>query len=112
MSKTNLRTKESKTKWNEVDYSNYIAIDWSQVNFALARSTQKRREPKVHLWNKGDIKIVKNYLSQLTGSIILTIEETTTSHWLYVELKDYVDRIIICDPFKNRLLSDGQRRIK
>jgi len=112
MSKTNLRTKVSKTKWNEVDYYNYIAIDWSQVNFALARSTQKQREPKVLLWNKSDIKIVKNYLSQLTGSIILTIEETTTSHWLYVELKDYVDRIIICDPFKNRLLSDGPKTDK
>jgi len=112
MNKSNLATKSSKTKLDEIGYHNYIAIDWSQVNIALARSTQKQYEPQVHLWNRSDIRIVKDYLSSISGSIILTIEETTTSHWLYVELKDYVDRIIICDPFKNRLLSDGPKTDK
>ena len=112
MSKTNLRTKASKTKWNEIEYDHYIGIDWSQVNIALARSTRKNRQPKVIEWDKSDVKLVKEYLSKLKGSIILTIEETTTSQWLYVEIKDFVDRIIICDPYYNRLLSDGPKNDK
>ncbi len=112
MSKTNLSKKSRKTKWNQVEYDHYIAIDRSQVNIALVRSTCKNPEPKVLQWEKSDIKLVKEYLSKLNGSIIMTIEETTTSHWLYVELKSFVDRIIICDPYHNRLLSDGQRPTK
>ncbi len=96
MNESNLSTKSSKTKWTQVEYDHYVAIDWSQVNIALARSTCKNPEPKVLQWEKSDIKLVKEYLSKLNGSIIMTIEETTTSHWLYVELKGFVDRIIIC----------------
>jgi len=112
MSNTNLGTKSRKTKWNQVGYDHYVAIDWSQVNIALARSTSKSPEPKVLQWEKSDIKLVKKYLSDLKGSIIMTIEETTTSHWLYVELKSFVDRIVICDPYHNRLLSSGPKTDK
>ncbi|MEZ4692054.1 MAG: hypothetical protein R3A12_18615 [Ignavibacteria bacterium] len=41
-----------------------------------------------------------------------TIEETASTHWLYVELKDTVDRILVCDPFRNRLLWDGHKNDK
>ncbi|MEI6580522.1 MAG: transposase, partial [Eubacteriales bacterium] len=53
---------------------------------------------------------LKLYLKELKGKrIIMTIEETTTSHWLYVELHDLVERIVICDPYRNKLLSDGPK---
>ena len=42
----------------------------------------------------------------------MTIEETSTSQWLYTELKDHVDRLIICDPSRNRLLSEGAKTDK
>lgn len=35
-----------------------------------------------------------------------------SSHWLYIELCDAVDRLIICDPCRNRLLSDSPRTDK
>ena len=40
------------------------------------------------------------------------VEETTTSQWLYTELRDYVDRMVICDPYRNKLLNDGPKTDK
>ena len=33
---------------NLEEYDHYIALDWSQENIALARSTKKKSEPKVN----------------------------------------------------------------
>lgn len=112
MTENSILTKAGNIKYGSAEYSHYIAIDWSQKNVALARCTAKRSEPKVMEWPESDLKAVKAYLSQLTGSILLTIEETTTSHWLYVELRELVERIVICDPYRNRLLSEGPKTDK
>jgi len=92
-------------------YDQYIALDWSGKNMAIARMGKKDIEPKV-IDVPSDVKDLKLYLSKLSGKKILTIEETTTSQWLYVELYDYVDKIFICDPYRNRLLSDGPKTDK
>ncbi len=95
-------------KKNLSEYDNYIALDWSKNTMAIARLTRRTTNPKV-IEVPSDIKELKVYLQRLTGKKIMTFEETTTSHWLYVELLDYVDRIVICDPYRNRLLSDGPK---
>lgn len=51
-------------------------------------------------------------MENLKGTICLTIEETSTSQWLYAELKEYVEKIIICDPYRNKLLSEGAKTDK
>jgi len=56
-----------------------------------------------------DIKELQVYLTNLKGTKILAIEETNTSQWLYTELKEYVDKILICDPYRNSLLEDGPK---
>jgi hypothetical protein len=89
-------------------YDHYIALDWSEKNMAIARLGKKDTEPKI-IDVPSDLKELKMYLSNLKGKKILTIEETTTSQWLYVELYDYVEKIFICDPYRNRLLSDGPK---
>ena len=68
-------------------YNHYIALDWSKINFAIAsiRDSGIRYKVEEH---PADVKILKNCLKQYPGKKILTIEETTTAHWLYVELKD------------------------
>ena len=55
---------------------------------------------------------LKAYFSNLKGRKIVTIEETTSTHWLYIELYKYVDKILICDPYRNKLLSDGAKTDK
>lgn len=92
-------------------YDHYIAVDWAQSNMAVARLTKQSVKPTVKdvPANLEDLKV---YLTSLRGRKILTFEETTTAHWLYVELRDLVDEILICDPYRNKLLSEGPKTDK
>jgi len=92
-------------------YDHYIAIDWAVTNMAIARMTKKSNKITV-IDVPTDISNHQAYLKNLKGRKILAIEETTTSQWLYAELKEYVDKILICDPYRNRLLSDGPKTDK
>ena len=92
-------------------YDHYIAIDWSIKNMAVARMTKKSNKITV-IDVDSDIEDLQAYLKNLRGTKILTIEETTTSQWLYTELREYVDRIIICDPNRNKLLNEGAKTDK
>ena len=92
-------------------YQHYIALDWSMKTMAIARFKIGWRGPKV-IERPSDLSELKLMLDHLQGKKILTIEETTSSHWLYIELYDHVDRLIICDPYRNRLLSDGPKTDK
>ena len=96
---------------NDTIYDHYIAIDWSNLNMAIARMTKKSSKITA-IDVPADITELKAYLKNLRGTKILTIEETTTTQWLYTELRDYVDKILICDPYRNRLLSEGPKTDK
>jgi transposase len=89
-------------------FDHYIAFDWAQSNVAVARMTPKSKkiqsfqtDPKV-----SELRI---YLKSLQGTKVLTIEESTTAQWLYTEFREHVDQLIICDPRRNRLLSEGPK---
>lgn len=92
-------------------YDHYISLDWSLKNMTIGRMTKNMQKPKV-IDVPSDIKELKLYLKNLRGKKILTIEETTSTHWLYVELLNIVDRIVVCDPYRNRLLSEGAKTDK
>lgn len=78
---------------------------------AVARATAKIS--KIHVWEKpSDLRFLKEYIKSLDGSKILTLEETTTSQWLYTELRPLVDELIVCEPSRNRLLSEGPKNDK
>lgn len=96
---------------NDIVYEHYIAVDWSVKNMAIARMTTKSNKITV-IDVPSDIKELQVYLKNLKGTKILTVEETTTSQWLYTELREYVNKIIICDPHRNRLLSEGPKTDK
>lgn len=89
-------------------YDHYIAVDWAQTNMAIARMTG-RTHRIVSIDVPADVKELQLYLSCLKGSKILTIEETTTSQWLYTELRHWVDDLIVCDPYRNHLLQEGAK---
>lgn len=92
-------------------YDYYIGLDWSISNAGLAR--MRSNGDKIHKQDLSpDIKVIKEYLKELKGKKILTIEETTGSHWLYVELRDIVDKIVICNPSRNHLLKEGAKTDK
>lgn len=92
-------------------YDHYIAVDWAKSNMAIARMTMKSNKVIV-IEQASDVLELKTYLSQLKGSKILTIEETTTTQWLYTQLAEDVDRLIVCDPYRNHLLCEGAKTDK
>jgi transposase len=111
---TRVKLQEQNSKNNETEleeYENYIAVDWSKANMAIARLSRNSAQPRV-FERQADIEELKTYLRGLKGKTIVTVEETTTAHWLYLELHDAVDRILICDPYRNKLLSDGPKTDK
>ena len=59
-----------------------------------------------------DLSGVKEYFKGLKGEELCTIEETTSAQWLYSELKPFVTRLIVCDPHRNKLLSEGAKNDK
>ena len=95
----------------DIIYDHYIAIDWAATNMAIARMTKKTNKITA-IDVPSDIKELQFYLSTLKGTKILAIEETSTSQWLYTELKEYVDRILVCDPYRNSLLGEGPKTDK
>ena len=92
-------------------YDNYIAIDWAQKNMAVSRMTHKSNYIKT-METRSDVGDLCVYLKNLQGSTILTIEETSTSQWLYSELRKSIDKIVICDPYRNHLLKEGPKTDK
>ncbi|MCX6156637.1 MAG: IS110 family transposase [Ignavibacteriae bacterium] len=98
-------------KINNDKYEYYIAIDYSQRNMAIATIRNDGNKPRV-IDVDSDIDHLKAYLISLKGRKIVTIEETTSTHWLYVELFEYAEKILVCDPYRNSLLSDGPKTDK
>jgi transposase len=92
-------------------YDHYMALDWSLDNATLARMRPASTHPRI-IKLEPEINVVKEYVSKCHGSKILCLEETTGSHWLYVELKDSFDKIFVCDPYRNHLLSEGAKTDK
>ena len=92
-------------------FNHFVEVDWAMNNMAIARMTSKSNKINV-IDVPADIKEMQIYLKNLKGKICLTFEETTTSQWLYTELKEHVSKIIICDPYRNKLLSEGAKTDK
>lgn len=93
------------------EYDHYIAVDWSIRNMAIARMTGKSNKITV-VDVPSDVSELRLYLKNLRGRKAMALEETTTSQWLYTELKGEVDRLVICDPVRNHLLSEGAKTDK
>lgn len=90
-------------------YEYYVAIDWSSTIMTIAIMRDNSIYPKILKDLPSRVSLIKKELQKLSGKIILTIEETTGAHWLYVELKDFVEKIIICNPLRNSLLKEGPK---
>src|ERR1700736_809154 len=92
-------------------YDHYIALDWAQSNMAVARMTGLSTKVQV-FEGPASVKDLQVYLKQLKGKKIFTLEESSTSQWLHTELKDFVDELIVCDPYRNKLLIEGPKTDK
>jgi transposase len=48
-------------------------------------------------------------VQSLAGPLHVTFEETTQAAWLYQVIRGYVAEVIVCDPRRNKLLSEGSK---
>jgi transposase len=93
------------------DFDHYVALDWSQWTMAIAHMRRRDKAPKV-VEQSSSLAALREFLRSLRGTVVMTFEETTTAQWLYVELREEVTRIVVCNPYTNRLLSDGPKTDK
>jgi transposase len=92
-------------------FDHFLAVDWSIKVMAIAHMRKQSTQPQI-FERQSDLRWLKEYLGTLKGRTVLAIEETTTAQWLYLELVDHVDRMMVCDPYRNRLLSEGPKTDK
>lgn len=51
-------------------------------------------------------------LESLSGPLRVTLEETTQAEWLYEVIRTHVAEVIVCDPRRNKLLTEGSKTDK
>ena len=54
----------------------------------------------------GVLRLVKS----LSGPLRVTFEESTQAEWLYELLRSHVTEVVVCDPRRNKLLSERPTR--
>jgi transposase len=87
---------------------NYIGadVDSKMTELAVRRKGKivaRRRVPT-------SIREIRQYLAAISGQQALAFEEGPMAHWMWRNLKDHVDRIVVCDPRRNKLIThDGDK---
>lgn len=89
-------------------FENYIGLDWAQSNMAVAVITTGNMKPRV-LEGRPDIEKLKRFIKSFEGTKRLVIEETTSTQWLFGALVESVDELVVCDPYKNRVMTFGPK---
>src|SRR5215831_8317412 len=52
---------------------------------------------------------IRRLIESISGPMHITFEETTQAEWLYERLEGFVAEVIVCDPRRNKLLSEGSK---
>jgi len=104
-----LTESEPKVKlYQREGYNYYVAVDWSERTMAIAIMAADEALPRT--WEgRSDVGRLQAMVEELSGRVILTLEETTAAHWLYSKLLPYVERLVVCNPGYNRLLCHGPK---
>ncbi len=55
---------------------------------------------------------VLRLVKSLSGPLRVTFEESTQAEWLYGLLRSHVTEVVVCDPRRNKLLSEGSKADK
>jgi hypothetical protein len=52
---------------------------------------------------------IRRLIESISGPLHITFEETTQAEWLYELLEGFVAEVVVCDPRRNKLLSEGSK---
>src|SRR5258707_13102749 len=87
----------------------YIGLDVHQatISVAVLDSTGKLVMESI-LETKA--ATILEFFAGLRGTLSVTFEEGTWAAWLHDLLKPHVAKLVVCNPRKNALLKDGNKR--
>src|SRR5260370_16563694 len=87
----------------------YIGLDVHQATIVVAvmDSTGKLVMESIL---ETEAATILQFFAGLRGTVSVTFEEGTWSVWLYDLLNPHVDKLVVCNPRKNALLKDGNKR--
>jgi transposase len=89
----------------------YVGMDVHRECIAIAVLNQEGRQVSQSIVPT-DGETILEFIRGLSGTIQVTLEETTQSAWLYDLLQPYVSKVIVCNPRKNALLKVGKTNDK
>ena len=84
-----------------MDYKYYIGLD-AHSEFCVFVVMNGRGEVIQKARVKTCERDLIDFIRGLKGSKAVTFEETTVSQWLYVFLKNEVDKLVVCNPVYNK----------
>jgi transposase len=89
-----------------VDYYIGADVDSKMTELAIEKNGKIIRRYRVPT----TIPALREVLGSIPGRRFLTFEEGPMAGWLYRNLKDNVDELIVCDPRRNKLIAcDGDK---
>lgn len=89
----------------------YIGMDVHQATIVIVVLDQAGKRVMETIIETRAWTIVQ-FLRGLEGSLYVTFEEGTYADWLYDLLTPYVEKLVVCDPRKNKLLPAGHKSDK
>jgi transposase len=89
----------------------YIGMDVHQATTVVAVLDAGGKLILETVIETGAAAIIR-FLESLSGECHLAFEETTQAAWLYEVVRAHVTEVIVCDPRRNKLLSEGSKADK
>jgi transposase len=86
----------------------YIGMDVHQATISVAVMDSKGKLIMECILETRAATILE-FIHGLRGTLAVTFEEGTSAAWLHDLLKPHVSKIVVCDPRKNALLTDGSK---
>src|SRR5215472_15664306 len=91
--------------------SKYIGIDLHKDSISVAvRNPAGKIVMESVIQTKASM--ILQFVDGLRGDLHVTFEEGTWAAWLYDLLRPHVDRLVVCDPRKNKSMREGNQNDK
>ena len=91
--------------------SKYIGMDVHKESISIAvRNAAGKIVMECLIETKASM--ILQFIDGLRGDLHVTFEEGTSAAWLYDLLRPHVDRLVVCDPRKNKSMREGNQSDK
>src|SRR5213595_982903 len=91
-----------------VNSEKYIGLDVHQATISVAVMDSRGKVVMESILETKASTILE-FFAGLRGTLSVTFEEGTWATWLYDLLKPHVTKVVVCNPRKSALLTDGSK---